>query len=370
MAKATKKNKPAISEGEMQPNQPHNLQKLLTFMQKVVSDDENFIFYDDGKQMVLHASAADSLACTAILPSNGKVIEPVAVKRNDFLKAYRNGAKLSGADGKLNMSLGHWRMTLAGAVEGSPPQPVTIEGKKLIADVGPLKSVPTEDNYGDSTWAMFLPEGIAALVSTYSLSAICMKAEVWPRKPVVMQANAILPMVSLVEPQLFVGEDAVGINGKFAMGGGADAEVHIAMAKPAREPPPSEQVLSMLPTKSGRLSVGASELRTCIEGAKKTFDDEATELTFMLTDAGLNISLQSHTAALAECVPYVKRPEKAKGKLVLNTDVLVNCFKGFRELTSSKALAVIRWDENAIWFRITEGDNMIGAIVIPAQGTE
>jgi hypothetical protein len=165
-----------------------------------------------------------------------------------------------------------------------------------------------------------------------------------------------------------VNEDAVGITGKFAVSAGTNADIYIALAKPNTNPPKPEEVEAMVPTKEHRLAVSADGLRTCIEGAKKTFEDEATSLTFALTDAGLSISLQSHAAALSETVPYLKRPEKIKGKLVINTDVTVNAFKGLRELTGKNTIACIRWDDKAVYIRIIDDKKkMVGAIVIAAS---
>jgi hypothetical protein len=351
----------------------HDLTKLLAFMAKVVPDGEGIVFADDGKsRMTLQANSADSQSVTAILPTGGRVIKPVMLRRHDFLKAYRKEAFLSGTDGKLQMSAGHWKLALAGSVEANTPEPFVVEGKKLVADVGPLKSIQTEDSYGGSTWAIFLPNGLAAVVSTYSMVCVIMDSEVWPSKPVTMQANAIYPLLNLVEPVLTVGADVVGVTGKFPCGNNVDAQVHIALAKPTIDPPSAEQIEQMVPTKKHRLSVPSQELRICIEGAKKTFEDEATNLTFSLVETGLSVSLQSHSAALSEVIPYVKRPEKASGKLVINTDVAVNAFKSIKELTSSDAIACIRWDETAVYIRIVHAKEvlegkLIGAIVIAAS---
>lgn len=352
------------------PSEGHNLLKLVNFMAKVVPDGDGIVFYDDGKKLVLHMAAADSVAATAIMPSGGQPIAPVLLKRQDFLKPYRPGARLSGTDGKLNMVLGHWRMTLAGAVEATAPAPIIIEGEKVVANVDSLKSVPTEDNYGGGVWAVFLPDGLAAFISNFSMTAIVIDdVKLYPKKPVMMQANAIFPLVNLVDGKLTVSDDAVGITGKYPVGNGIDAEVNIALSKPTFAPPNPEDVAGMVPTKGSKMIVGAAELRQCIEGAKKSFDEEATQLTFIISESGLTISLQSHAAALQETVPFIKRPEKPKGKLVVNTDVLVTAFKGLRELTNGKALAGLRWDENAVYIRVTEldGKKMIGAIVIAAD---
>lgn len=349
----------------------HNLQKLINLMFKVVPDDDgNIVFYDDGKNQILHVTSADSMAITAIMPSGGYTIEPVSIKRQEFLKPYRPSAKLSGEDGKLNMRLGHWRMTLAGSVENGPPSPVIVEGERIVASVESLKSVPTEDNYGGSTWAVFLPEGIAAFISNYSMTAIVIDdVKKIPSIPVMMQANAIHPLVNLIDGELSVGEYAVGIRGKFPVGNGVDADIYIALSKPDIPPPSPEAVLSMMPTKTPKLTVGAADLRQCIEGAKKTFDEDATELTFVIDKAGITISLQSSKAALQETVPFIKAPEKSKGRLKINTDILVNAFKGLRELTSGKAIAGLRWDEKTIWIKITEMGNskMLGAVVVSAD---
>jgi predicted secreted protein len=351
----------------------HDLSKLLTFMAKVVPDGEGIVFADDGKtHMILQANSSDSQSVTAILPTGGRVINPVMLRRHDFLKAYRKEAHLSGSDGSLQMSLGHWKLKLAGAVEAKTPEPIVVEGKKLVADVDPLKSVQTEDSYGGSTWAIFLPDGLAAVVSTYSMVCIVMDAEIWPSKPVTMQANAIYPLLNLDDPELVVGEYAIGISGKFPCSKETSADIRIALAKPTADPPSPDDIKAMVPSKKHRLSVPAQEMRVCIEGAKKTFDEEATNLTFALADAGLSISLQSNAAKLTEIVPYVKRPEKVSGKLVINTDVAVNAFKSVKELTSNKAVACIRWDETAVYIRIVNAKEdidgkFIGAIVIAAS---
>lgn len=353
------------------PSEGYRLNKLINFMSKVVPDGDGIIFHDDGKHLTLHMAAADSVAATAVMPSNGLLIEPVMLKKVDFLKPYREGAKLSGKDGKLNMSLGHWRMTLAGSLENAKPKPIIIDGEIVNANVESLKSVPTEDNYGGGVWAVFLPEGLAAFVSNFSMTAIVIDdVKKYPKKPVMMQANAIFPLVNLVNGSLSVSDDAVGITGLFPVGGNnVDALVHVALSKPTFSPPDPASISSMIPTKSAKMTVGASDLRQCIEDAKKVFDEEATQLTFIVGEAGLTISLQSSAAALQETVPYLKRPEKTKGKLVVNTDILVTAFKGLRELTSGKAIAGLRWDENAVYIRITEveGNRMIGAIVIAAD---
>src|ERR1700740_2211204 len=195
----------------------YSLTKLVNFMGKIVPDGDGVTFFDDGKNLILQMAAADSLSATAILPSMGKGIEPVTLRRIEFLKAYRQGAKLSGSDGRLNLAQSRWKMTLVGAVEAHAPEPFIVDGKQVVADVTPLKSVPTEDNYGGSTWAMFLPSGIAALTTTYSLVAVAMAADAWPTKAISMQANAIFPLINLTKPTLTVNEDVVGIIGKFAV---------------------------------------------------------------------------------------------------------------------------------------------------------
>ncbi len=367
MAKTPKKT--AKKAKEEKPSEGYRLNKLINFMAKVVPDGDGIVFHDDGEFLTLHMTAADSIAATAIMPSGGNKIEPVMLKRQDFLKPYREGARLSGKDGHLNMGLGHWRMTLAGAVESGPPKPIVIEGEEIIANVESLKSVPTEDNYGGGVWAVFLPDGIAAFVSNFSFTAIVIQdAQKLPSSPVTMQASAIYPLVNLLESKLIVGEDAVSIIGKHPVGNGVDADVYIALSKPDFQPPEPDAVRAMVPTKTGKMVVGAAELRQCIEGAKKTFDEEATQLTFIVGEAGITISLKSSQAALLETVTYIKKPENPKGKMVVNTDILVNAFKGLRELTNSKALAGLRWDEDAVYIRITDTQGtMIGAIVIAAD---
>lgn len=345
-----------------------NLIKLIAFMAKIVDDGDGITFYDDGKRLTLQMNAADSLSVTATLTTTGGSIAPVTMRKADFLKAYRAGAKLSGTEGKLTMTLGNWRTTLLGSVETKPPVPFIVEGDRLVANVEPLKSVPTEDNYGGSTWAIFTPSGYAALCTTYSMVAIALgKDTKWPKRTIIMQANAIYPMLNLVEPKLSVSEDSVGIVGLYPTNKG-DAEVVIALSKPNTAPPKLELVEAQLPGKRHTLSVSAKELRTCIEGARKIFDkDEATLLTFSLTSVGLAISVQTQQAALQEVVPYVKRPEDVSGKLVINTDVIVTAFKGLRELTTGKATACIKWDENVVSIRIVEDNEMVGAIVIAAS---
>ena len=347
----------------------HNLSKLITFMAKVVPEGEGITFYDDGSHQIVQMAASVSVSVTAVLPSGGKTIAPVTMRRQDFLKGYRPNAKLSGSDGKLNMSLVNWRMALLGSVEAVVPKPTIIEGDKMTADVAALKSVPSEDSYGGSTWAVFLPSGMAIVCSTYSMVGVTMADNAKPKKPIVMQANAIYPMLNMVEPKLTVNENAVGIRGKFPMGK-FDADVYVALSKPSNDPPPLDEIEGMLPTPAHRLSVSAMDLRVCIEGAKKTFDDEATNLSFMLSEKGLSISLQSQTAALTETLPYVKRPKRPEGKLLINTDVIVNAFKGMRELTTAKATANIRWDENAVYMRIMENDVVLGVLVIATAGDE
>jgi len=346
----------------------HNLVKLIQLMSKVASDSEGITFFDDGTKLVVQMLSADAMSVTAVMPSNGKPIAPVLIEKNTFIRAYRPGAKLSGVDGKLNMSLGHWRMALAGSVEKSSPEPFKVEGRKVVADVTPLKAVPTEDNYGGKAWALFLPNGIAALATTYSMVAVQMDSKVRPKKTVVMQANAIYPMLNLVNPVLRVSDDIVGVEGNFPVGNGIDANLYIALAKPSLPPPDEETLLAMLPNKSlEKVSVHASELRVCIESAKKTFNEEATELTFTLGSVGLTVGIQTHEAAMSETVAYTNKPDNPKGKLVINTDVLVTAFKSVRELTNTKATAGIYWNSDAVFIRIVEGKEFVGAFVIAAS---
>lgn len=341
----------------------YDLTKLFSLMERAIPDGESITFSDNGKEFTLKTTAADSMTITAVMPSNGKRLDPVTIDKQDIKKGYRRGANFHGKNGNLVMTQGHWKLGLVGSLENEHPTPDIIDGPLLEADFEPLRSIPVEDSYGGATWAMFLPSGIAALVTTYSLAATIMEPKKRPAKPIAIQANAIYPILQITDPKVTVSEYAVGIEGMFGVGS-VKANIYIALSKPTTPHPEPHEVEAMFPGKDSKFTVSAAALRECIESAKKTFDKDATNLTFSLTDVGMQVNLQSNTASMDETIVYMKRPEKSGGEIVINTDIIVNAFKAVRALTSVKALAKIKMGEEALYIRIVENKETVGGFVL------
>ncbi len=324
---------------------------------------EAFTFYDDGTNFFIKVSEGGSASVTAVMPTNGNTLSPVTIAKTTFLKAYRGGSNFSGIDGKCQLKNGHWKILITGAKEVINPEPDIVEGPELKADVTPLHNIPTEDSYGGETWAAFLPSGIAALLTTYSMAAMVLPDDAWPRKPIMLQANAIYPILNLKEPKVTVSESAVGIIGEFGVGS-TKAVVYVALAKPTKEPPEANEVEAMFPDKRSTFSVSAHALRECIDDAKKLFGNDATNLTFTMGKVGLNVGLRNDGLTMDETIPYTHKPDKTGSSLAINTDIISTAFKAIKGMTGAKSLARVKFTDDVIQIRIVEDKKTIGGFVL------